>query len=67
MTAPTWHYGVTARWWAEFNTSGPEIDYFRRYVEAGSPHSTSAAVPAGSCSPTSATASTSTAATSRPT
>ena len=37
MTASTWHYGVTARWWAEFNTSGPEIDYFRRYVEAGQP------------------------------
>ena len=37
MTAPTWHYGVTARWWAEFNTVGPEIDYFRRYVEAGQP------------------------------
>ena len=38
MTASTtWHYGVTARWWAEFNTSGPEIDYFRRYVEAGEP------------------------------
>ena len=37
MTASTWHYGVTARWWAEFNTSGPEIGYFRRYVEAGQP------------------------------
>jgi SAM-dependent methyltransferase len=37
MTAPTWHYGVTARWWAEFNTSGPEIEYFRRHVEAGQP------------------------------
>jgi len=37
MTDPTWHYGVTARWWAEFNTSGPEIDYFRRYVEVGQP------------------------------
>lgn len=37
MTAPTWHYGVTARWWAEFNTTGPEIEYFRRYVEAGQP------------------------------
>ena len=37
MTAPTWHYGVTARWWAEFNTDGPEIDYFRRYAEAGQP------------------------------
>ena len=37
MTASTWHYGVTARWWAEFNTDGPEIDYFRRYAEAGQP------------------------------
>ncbi len=36
-SAPTWHYGVTARWWALFNTSGPEIGYFRRYVEAGQP------------------------------
>src|SRR5512145_2745630 len=33
----TWHYGVVARWWAEFNTTGPEIDYFRPYVEAGQP------------------------------
>ena len=33
----TWHYGVVAKWWAEFNTSGPEIAYFRRYVEAGQP------------------------------
>ena len=23
--ASTWHYGVIARWWAEFNTDGPEI------------------------------------------
>jgi SAM-dependent methyltransferase len=37
MTASTWHYGVTARYWAEFNTDGPEIDYFRSYVEAGEP------------------------------
>jgi SAM-dependent methyltransferase len=36
MTEPqTWHYGVIARYWAEFNTSGPEIEYFRRFVEAG--------------------------------
>jgi SAM-dependent methyltransferase len=28
---------VLARWWAEFNTDGPEIDYFRRHVEAGQP------------------------------
>jgi SAM-dependent methyltransferase len=31
----TWHYGVVARWWAEFNTSGPEIDYFQQFVEGG--------------------------------
>jgi SAM-dependent methyltransferase len=35
--ASTWHYGVIARWWAEFNKSGPEIDYFRSFVEAGQP------------------------------
>jgi SAM-dependent methyltransferase len=33
----TWHYGLVARWWAEFNVGGPEIDYFRRFVEAGQP------------------------------
>jgi SAM-dependent methyltransferase len=33
----TWHYGVVARWWAEFNTDGPEIAYYRRFVEAGQP------------------------------
>ena len=33
----TWHYGITARWWAEFNTDGPEIAFFRPYVEAGQP------------------------------
>jgi hypothetical protein len=22
----TWHYGLVARWWAEFNTDGPEIE-----------------------------------------
>ena len=37
MAATTWHYGITARWWAEFNTDGPEIEYFRRHVEAGQP------------------------------
>jgi hypothetical protein len=26
----TWHFGVVARWWALFNTDGPEIAYFRR-------------------------------------
>jgi SAM-dependent methyltransferase len=33
----TWHYGVVARWWAEFNRDGPEIEYFRRFVEPGQP------------------------------
>jgi SAM-dependent methyltransferase len=33
----TWHYGAVAKWWAEFNTDGPEIDYFRTFVEAGQP------------------------------
>jgi SAM-dependent methyltransferase len=33
----TWHYGLVARWWAEFNVDGPEIEYFRRYVERGQP------------------------------
>jgi SAM-dependent methyltransferase len=36
-TAQTWHYGVMARWWAEFNLDGPEIDWFRPFVEAGQP------------------------------
>jgi SAM-dependent methyltransferase len=30
----TWHYGVIARWWAEFNVSGPEIAYFQKFIEA---------------------------------
>jgi SAM-dependent methyltransferase len=33
----TWHYGLVARWWAEFNLDGPEIEYFRRFVAAGQP------------------------------
>lgn len=36
-SAQTWHYGLVARWWAEFNLDGPEIGYFRRFVEAGQP------------------------------
>jgi SAM-dependent methyltransferase len=31
----TWHYGLVARWWAEFNVSGPEIAYFRQFIEDG--------------------------------
>jgi SAM-dependent methyltransferase len=37
MVASTWHYGITARWWAEFNTDGPEIAYFRQFLEPGRP------------------------------
>lgn len=40
MTEPkaqTWHYGLVARWWAEINLDGPEIDWFRPFVEAGQP------------------------------
>ena len=33
----TWHYGLVARWWAEFNHDGPEIEYYRRFVEPGQP------------------------------
>jgi SAM-dependent methyltransferase len=33
----TWHYGLVARWWAEFNEGGPEVEYFRPFVAAGQP------------------------------
>ena len=33
MTPQTWHYGLVAKWWAEFNEGGPEIAYFRRFIE----------------------------------
>src|SRR5262249_9831321 len=29
----TWHYGLVARYWAERNTGGPEIAYFRAEIE----------------------------------
>ena len=35
--AQTWHYGLVARWWAEFNVDGPEIEFFLPYVESGQP------------------------------
>jgi SAM-dependent methyltransferase len=34
-SAQTWHYGLIAKWWAEFSTDGPEIAYFQRFVEDG--------------------------------
>ncbi|OLT21240.1 hypothetical protein BJF81_15555 [Ornithinimicrobium sp. CNJ-824] len=33
----SWHHGLVARWWSLFRRTGPEIDYFRRFVEAGQP------------------------------
>ncbi len=33
----TWHHGLVADWWAEFNTAGPELDYFGHFVETGQP------------------------------
>jgi SAM-dependent methyltransferase len=29
----TWHYGLVARWWAEFNQDGPEIELFQKYID----------------------------------
>jgi SAM-dependent methyltransferase len=38
MSIPrTWHYGLVAEWWAEFNHDGPEIAYFQSYVDDGQP------------------------------
>ena len=28
--ARTWHHGLVARWWAEFNVGGPEVAYFTK-------------------------------------
>jgi SAM-dependent methyltransferase len=28
----TWHYGLIARWWGEFNHDGDDIDYFQRKI-----------------------------------
>ena len=36
-TATTWHHGLIARWWANFNLDGPEIDFFRPYAAMGCP------------------------------
>jgi SAM-dependent methyltransferase len=33
----SWHHGLVARWWSLFRVSGPEIEYFRRFVESGQP------------------------------
>lgn len=33
----SWHHGLVAEWWAEFNLDGPEIDYYGRFVARGQP------------------------------
>ena len=33
----SWHHGLVAEWWAEFNLDGPEIAYFGRFVERAQP------------------------------
>ena len=33
----SWHHGLVARWWSLFRTTGPEIEYFKKFVEAGQP------------------------------
>ena len=30
----TWHRGLVARWWAEFNRGGEDVDFFQREIEA---------------------------------
>jgi SAM-dependent methyltransferase len=37
QAATTWHHGLIARWWANFNLDGPEIAFFRSFVAAGQP------------------------------
>ena len=29
----TWHYGLVAQWWDEFNVDGPEVPYFQGIIE----------------------------------
>jgi hypothetical protein len=66
----TWHYGLIARYWAEFNDDfrPHEIPYFRAFVERdGNRRSTLPAGRAGCSSRISGPASTSTGVTSPPT
>jgi|TARA_B110001454_G_C12688529_1_gene421306 SAM-dependent methyltransferase len=29
----TWHYGLVARWWAEFNEGGSDVAFFQKIIE----------------------------------
>ena len=31
--AETWHYGLVALWWSEFNFDGPEVSYFKKAIQ----------------------------------
>jgi SAM-dependent methyltransferase len=33
----SWHYGLVARYWAEFLVDAPEVEFLRAYVQAGQP------------------------------
>jgi SAM-dependent methyltransferase len=33
----TWHRGLIAVWWAKFNLDGPEIGFFRRFLQSDEP------------------------------
>ena len=33
----TWHRGLIARWWANFNVDGPEIAFFRAFIREDEP------------------------------
>ena len=36
----TWHYGLVARWWAEFNEPDPDelFEHLARWLRKHSPH-----------------------------
>jgi SAM-dependent methyltransferase len=36
-TPEFWHHGLIAEWWATFNTGGPEIDFFGRFIADAQP------------------------------
>jgi SAM-dependent methyltransferase len=35
--AQTWHYGLIAEWWANFNIGGPEVESYGRFIEHAQP------------------------------
>ena len=51
----TWHYGIVAQSWAEFqnySVDGPEIAYYQKFIERyGQPHSMSRVARVVCCCP----------------